>query len=84
MRRWSIAIPHKLTDIAHPTDGHPEPGVADIGVPMDIRLRQGLPGAPLMGNGEIIGALRRRRESGLGLRVTCGQSDSGQREAARQ
>jgi len=84
MRRWSIAIPNKLACIAHPPDGHPEPGVADIGVPVHIGLRQRLPRTPLMGNREIVRALKRRGESRLGLGDTCGSSDPGQRDAARQ
>jgi hypothetical protein len=87
VRRWFGAIPHKLPDIAHPTDGHPVPGVADIHVPHDIGRRQRLARAPLMGNREIVfcdRAMKLRRKSGLGLGSTCGQSDTGQRDAARQ
>ena len=76
MRRWIIAIPNKLADITHPADGDPVPGVADIRVPNDIGRRQGLSWAPLMWNREIV--------SGLGLSSIGGQSDTGQRDAARQ
>lgn len=63
MRRWIVTVPDKLPNIAHSPDGHPEPGVADIHIPNDIGLRQGLPRAPLMGLREIV--------SGLGLGNTC-------------
>ena len=68
MRRWTIAIPNKLAGIAHTADRHPEPGVADIRVPMDIARRQRLPWAPVMGNREIV--------SGLGLGGAGGQADN--------
>jgi hypothetical protein len=86
MGRWSSAVPNKLPDIAHPTDGHPVPGVADVRVPMDIGRRQRLARAPLMGSREIVfwdRAMKPRRDSGLGLGGVCGQAQTGQRDAAR-
>ncbi|MDT5051126.1 MAG: hypothetical protein QOG75_7051, partial [Mycobacterium sp.] len=76
VRRRSRSVPDKLADIAHPADGDPEPGVADIRVPMDIVHWQGLSRAPLVRFGEVIGGewtMDLRRNTGLGLGRSFGQ-----------
>ena len=77
MRRRSRTVPDEFADITHSADRDPEPGVADVGVPMDVVHRQALPWAPLVGLGKVVGGDR-----GRGLGGRRGQPQSGCGDAA--
>ena len=65
MWRRRSSVPHELADITHPADRDPEPGVADVGVPVHIVHRQSLPRAPLVGSREVVGGDLRRGVGGV-------------------